>query len=314
MRVVFAGTPDFSATVLKALVEAGHGVEAVYTQPDRPAGRGRKLRPSPVKALALERGLTVLQPRNLRGESQLQRLRDLRADVMVVAAYGLILPAGVLDAPRLGCVNVHASLLPRWRGAAPIQRAILAGDSETGISIMQMDEGLDTGDVLSRDRCEIAPTDTAGTLHDRLAELGARALLRALEVMGSGCADAQPQDNSKACYAERLRKQEAHIDWLRPASYLERQVRAFLPWPVAYTTLVGPAGDELRLRVMQADLNLDVCGEAPGSVTHAGPDGIRVACGEGSLRLMRVQAPGRRPMSAEQFLNGHPIGVGTRLQ
>ena len=235
LKIVFAGTPDFSVPALDALLTSGHDVIAVYTQPDRPAGRGRKLTASPVKARALEHGIPVHQPLSLKRPEEQERLAALAPDVMVVVAYGLLLPPAVLAIPRLGCVNIHASLLPRWRGAAPIQRAILAGDAETGVTLMQMEKGLDTGPMLATVRCPIGPDDTAETLHDRLAALGAGALVPTLERLDRGEITAEPQDDTQACYAAKLDKAEAVLDWRRPAVELERQVRAFNPWPVAQT-------------------------------------------------------------------------------
>jgi methionyl-tRNA formyltransferase len=311
LRVVFAGTPEFAARALAALLDSQHEVVAVYTQPDRPAGRGRKLAPSPVKQLAEARGLPVYQPPSLRDEAALQELRRLRPDVMVVAAYGLLLPPAVLQLPRFGCLNIHASLLPRWRGAAPIQRAILAGDSETGITIMQMDEGLDTGPMLLKKRCPIRPDDTAATLHDRLAELGAEAIVEALDHIES--LQPEPQDDSQATYAAKLRKEEAIIDWSRSAAYLDRMVRAFNPWPVAQTRARGKT---LRIWAARPLDQAPPAGTAPGTVLQADKAGIDVACGEGVLRLTRLQPAGGKPMDAAAFLNGYRDWVepGSQLE
>ncbi len=301
LRVVFAGTPEFAVPTLEALLAAGHDVVAVYTQPDRPAGRGRQLRPSPVKACAVTHGLEVRQPQSLRDPAEQQALAALEADAMVVVAYGLILPPEVLAAPRLGCLNVHASLLPRWRGAAPIQRALLAGDTETGVTIMQMERGLDTGPMLAREALPIGTTDTAGDLHDALAERGARLLATTLTRLAAGDLVTERQDDAAANYAEKLSKAEAHLDWQRPAPELDRQVRGLNPWPVAETRL----GDA-PLRVWRA-VPLPGHATPPGRVVQAGSEGIDVACGEGLLRLLEVQPPGKRAMDAAAFANGRDL-------
>ena len=306
LRLLFAGTPDFAVPCLAALLDAGHEVIGVYTQPDRPAGRGRKLQMSPVKALALDRGLAVYQPESLKRDPEaVEQLRALGADLMVVVAYGLLLPVAVLEAPRLGCVNVHASLLPRWRGAAPIQRAILAGDAETGVCIMRMEAGLDTGPVYHRVATPIDPRETGGTLHDRLAELGARALVEALPGLAEGSRAPEAQDDALATYAHKLSKEEAAIDWSAPAIAIERQVRAFDPWPVAQTTLEGAT---LRIWSAEAESEGDAEGsEAPGTVVGADRTGIRVATGSGTLRLTRLQPAGKKPMSAADYLNARHL-------
>ncbi len=302
LRVVFAGTPEFSVPPLQALLDAGHELAAVYTQPDRPAGRGRKLTPSPVKRLALERGLAVFQPTNFRAESDLATLEALQADLMVVVAYGLLLPARILAAPRLGCVNIHASLLPRWRGAAPIQRALLAGDTETGVTIMEMDEGLDTGPMLYRLRCPIGPGETGGELHDRLSELGARALMEALPGIADRSLTPVQQDAAGACYARKLDKAEAEIDWARPALEIERQVRAFNPWPVAQTGYAGKV-----LRIWEARALPGAPDDSPGQVLNGGRAGIEVATGDGRLLIRRLQLPGKKALAAGDFLNAHDL-------
>jgi methionyl-tRNA formyltransferase len=300
LRIVFAGTPDFAAESLKALLQSGeHEVVAVYTQPDRPAGRGRELKASPVKELAVARKIPVLQPLNFKDSSIVAELAALEPDLMVVAAYGLILPRSVLDIPRLGCLNVHASLLPRWRGAAPIQRAILAGDRETGITIMQMEEGLDTGPMRLRMSCPISASDTAGSLHDRLALLGGEALVAALELLEEGELPAEKQDDSLATYATKLSKEEARLDWTRPAAELDRAVRAYNPVPVAFTTL----GDQ-TLRVWEARATDATTFCTPGMIIAAGREGLAVACGGGSvLCIETLQLPGGKPLSILQLLN-----------
>jgi methionyl-tRNA formyltransferase len=302
LNIVYAGTPEFAATALAALLESRHNVIAVYTQPDRPAGRGRKLTASPVKRLALEHGIDVYQPESLKETAEQEKLAALKPDLMVVAAYGLLLPAEVLDTPRLGCLNIHASLLPRWRGAAPIQRAILAGDSETGITIMQMDVGLDTGDMLYKLATPIEVDDTAQTLHDRLAELGARAIVETLDALQAGSLNAEKQDDNQANYAKKLYKDEAQIDWNKPAKEIARQVAAFNPWPVAQSK----NGDEV-LRIWNAEA-LDQQTRPPsGSVLHTDRKGIDIACGEGVLRITRLQRPGGKPQSAAEYLNAHKL-------
>ncbi len=304
-RILFAGTPEFAAIPLGALLERGYPVVAVLTQPDRPAGRGRRLTPSPVKRLARAHRLPVLQPRTLRDDAVLASLGAWDADLMVVAAYGLLLPPPVLALPRLGCINIHASLLPRWRGAAPIQRAILAGDEETGITIMQMDEGLDTGPILHAVSCPIEPGDTAATLHDRLAALGARALLEALEFMMQDRLVPRPQDERHACFAPKISKAEACLDWTLPAVDLERRVRAFDPWPVAYTTLAGRP-----LRIWRARVVGPIPPAPPGTVVTADRAGLTVATGEGGLCLLEVQPAGGRRMAVADYLNARRIRPG----
>ncbi len=305
LRVVFAGTPDFAVPSLAALLAHDARVLAVYTQPDRPAGRGRKLSASPVKRLAEDHGLRVEQPHSLRDPPAAPRLAQLRADVMVVVAYGLILPPAVLATPAHGCINVHASLLSRWRGAAPIQRALLAGDRETGVSVMHMDSGVDTGDVLATRACPIAADDTSASLHDKLAALGAELLTACLEDWVAGRIEPRPQPAEGACLAEKVARAEAAIDWARPASSIERAVRAFNPWPVAYTDLNGSL-----LRVWEASV---VAGRgSPGQVLAAGTAGIEVACGEQALRITRLQLAGKRVLGAEEFCRGVDLS-GVRL-
>ena len=307
MRIVFAGTPEFAVPALDALVTAGHDVAAVYTQPDRPAGRGRRLSPSPVKQRALALNIPVEQPESFRFADVRSRLADYAPEVMVVVAYGLILPQSVLEIPPHGCLNIHASLLPRWRGAAPIQRAIAAGDEETGVCIMRMEKGLDTGPILLESRVTIGADETAGSLHDRLSVAGASAIVAVLANLRER--KSRRQDPEHATYAHKLSKQEAAIDWGRPASEIARQVRAFNPWPVAQTLLDGEP-----LRIWTAmPLPLSAEGFAPGEVTTASVDGIDIATGKGVLRVTRLQPPGRRPMNAAEFLNGRPLAPGKRL-
>ncbi|MCB1905295.1 MAG: methionyl-tRNA formyltransferase [Gammaproteobacteria bacterium] len=303
LKIVFAGTPEFSLPPLQALLQSEHQITAVYTQPDRPAGRGRRLMPSPVKQLALTNELQVFQPLNFKREEDLLQLESLSADLMVVVAYGLILPARVLRAPRLGCINIHASLLPRWRGAAPIQRAIQAGDRQTGVTIMRMDAGLDTGPMLLVKTCPISDRDTAASVHDRLAVLGAEALLEALPGVADGSLAAQMQDESGACYAQKLDKAEALIDWTRPAIEIDRLVRAFIPWPVAQTELDGKP-----LRIWRCSVQPGIGGAAqPGCVVAADQRGIDVVTGNAVLRIHELQPPGKRVMSAAEFLNARSL-------
>lgn len=303
LSIVFAGTPDFAVPALEAIAGSRHRVLAVYTQPDRPAGRGLKLSASPVKRLAVQLGLPVLQPTTLRDPEAAGTLAALRPDVLVVVAYGLILPQAILDVPRLGCLNIHASLLPRWRGAAPIQRAILAGDAETGVTIMGMEAGLDTGPMLLREAEPIGPEESAGRLHDRLALQGARLIVAALDQLERGDARFTPQPVEGVTYAAKLDKSEAILDWALPAPDLARRVRAFDPWPVAETTLDGR-----QLRVWAArPLEAAAADAPPGTVLRAGEAGIEVACGQGLLNLDRVQLAGGKPLPAGEFVRGRSL-------
>ncbi len=306
MRIVFAGTPEFAVPSLRAAAQRNE-VVAVYTQPDRPAGRGRGLAASPVKLEAIARGIPVLQPETLRGAESQQALRELAPDLMIVVAYGLILPRAVLGIPRFGCWNVHASLLPRWRGAAPIQRAIQAGDAETGVCLMQMEAGLDTGPVLLEQRTPIAGDDTGGKLHDRLAALGAQVLADGLGLLRAGIRPVpQPQPAEGATYAHKLDKAEARLDWGQPAELLARTVRAFNPWPVAEAVVAGE-----RLRIHGAVALPLAHRAAPGTLLTAGRDGIDIACGEGALRLRVVQRDGGRAITAADWLNARrDLGIG----
>jgi methionyl-tRNA formyltransferase len=309
LRIVFAGTPEFAVPPLDALHGAGHQLVAVYTQPDRPAGRGQVLTASPVKRRALELGLTVEQPASLRSPAAVDRLRALGADLMVVVAYGLILPQDALDVPRLGGWNIHASLLPRWRGAAPIQRAILAGDAATGITIMQMEAGLDTGPMLLVRETPIGPREHAGALHDRLSLLGAEAIVAAIDAWQAGRLSPRPQPAEGATYAAKIGKQEARIDWTQPAVAIDAQVRAFNPWPVAETTWDGR---QLRIWQAEPDAAMQPARAAPGAVIEAADGRIVVATGAGALRLQQVQVAGRRAMAAAEFLKANTL-AGARL-
>lgn len=305
LDVVFMGTPEFAATVLEALIGAGHRLRMVYTQPPRPAGRGYREQRSPVHALAERHDIAVRTPPSLRDAEAQAEFAAIGADAVVVAAYGLILPRPILEAPRLGCLNVHASLLPRWRGAAPIERAILAGDQETGITIMQMDAGLDTGPMLLREAVPIRPSDTGGSLTDKLAELGARLIVAALDGVASGTVQPVLQPEEGVIYARKLDRAEAQLDWSGSAKALERQVRAFDPRPGAFFTLGGE-----RIRIFATELLASSPNLMPGIVVD---DALTVACGEGSLRPLRLQRPGRTPQETAAFLRGYPIPPGTVL-
>ncbi|MBA0172792.1 methionyl-tRNA formyltransferase [Pectobacterium versatile] len=298
LRIIFAGTPDFAARHLDALLSSGHEVVGVFTQPDRPAGRGNKLTPSPVKILAEQHSIPVFQPKSLRPEENQAMVQALDADVMVVVAYGLILPQPVLSMPRLGCINVHGSLLPLWRGAAPIQRALWAGDSETGVTIMQMDVGLDTGAMLHKISCPILPQDTSATLYDKLAELGPRGLLETLEQLADGCAVSEAQNDALATYAEKLSKEEARLNWQLSAEQLERCIRAFNPWPVSYFIV-----DEQPVKIWKAEVIAKAHASQPGTIIQADKQGIQVATADGILNIQELQPAGKKVMSAQDLLN-----------
>ncbi len=298
LRIIFAGTPDFAARHLDALLSSEHQVVGVFTQPDRPAGRGKKLMPSPVKVLAEEKGVPVFQPGSLRPQENQQLVADLQADIMVVVAYGLILPKAVLDMPRLGCINVHGSLLPRWRGAAPIQRSLWAGDDQTGVTIMQMDVGLDTGDMLHKLSCPITADDTSGSLYDKLADLGPQGLLHTLAQLAAGTANPEVQDEALVTYAEKLSKEEARVDWSLSAAQLERCIRAFNPWPMSYIVI-----DEQPVKIWQASVINTPTSAAPGTILEANRQGIQVATGEGILNLLSLQPAGKKAMGVQDLLN-----------
>ncbi|WP_454458084.1 methionyl-tRNA formyltransferase [Thauera phenylacetica] len=306
LRVAFAGTPEFAAQALDSILKAGYAVPLVLTQPDRPAGRGMKLSPSAVKQLALAHGIEVDQPEKLRTDAQRARLAACAPDVLVVAAYGLLLPPAVLALPRLGCINIHASLLPRWRGAAPIHRAIEAGDAETGITIMQMDEGLDTGPMLLRRALPIAADDTTASLHDRLAALGGECIVEALGALAGGGLAATPQPAEGVTYAAKIGRAEADIDWSRPAAEIERAMRAFDPFPGAVSTLRDTAVKCWKAQVVAGE------GE-PGRVLAVEADGIVVACGRDALRCTVLQRPGSKRLPAGEFLRGFPVSAGERF-
>ncbi|MCD6619418.1 methionyl-tRNA formyltransferase [Aeromonas jandaei] len=298
LKLIFAGTPDFAARHLAALLSSDHEVVAVYTQPDKPAGRGQKLTASPVKELALAHNLPVYQPASLRKEEAQAELAALGADLMVVVAYGLILPKAVLDTPRLGCINVHGSLLPRWRGAAPIQRSIWAGDAETGVTIMQMDVGLDTGAMIRKVTCPIAADETSASLYDKLAELGPQALVDTIDAMAAGDTTAEVQDDALANYAEKLSKEEARIDWSMEAVAIERCIRAFNPWPISWFEVA-----DQTVKVWQAAVIDSDHGQPAGTLLKADKQGIDIATGKGVLRLLTLQPPGKKAMSVTDLLN-----------
>ncbi|NMM42492.1 methionyl-tRNA formyltransferase [Pseudoalteromonas arctica] len=308
LRIIFAGTPDFAARHLQALIDSEHQIVGVYSQPDRPAGRGKKLKASEVKELALANELAVFQPASLKNDDALAKLNSLNADLMIVVAYGLLLPKAILEAPRLGCLNVHGSILPRWRGAAPIQRAIWAGDSETGVTIMQMDEGLDTGDMLHISRCPITATETSASLYTKLADLGPSALIDTITKLANGEITPQVQNDELANYAKKLSKDEANIDWSMDAAQIERNIRSFNPWPVCFTQM-----GEHTVKIYQANV-VEQQGTA-GSVLQSDKHGIVIACGTNALNITQLQPQGKKPMTVTDFLNGRADWVtpNTRL-
>jgi methionyl-tRNA formyltransferase len=308
LRLGFAGTPEFAVPALDALRTSRHTIEAVFTQPDRPAGRGQALQAGAVKRRALELGLPVHQPQSFKSAEADTLLRELKLDALVVVAYGQILSPAILALPKLGCFNIHASLLPRWRGAAPIQRALLAGDTTTGVTIMRMEAGLDTGPMLASRTLEVAPRDTAGSLHDRLAMLGAALICEALDAVAAGDAEGRPQPQQGVTYAEKINKAEALIDWTEPAGAIDRRVRAFNPRPIAETRLNGA-----QLRIWEAELlGSEGMAPPPGTVLATSTAGIDVACGRGALRLTRLQLAGRKPLAAAEFINAQPL-AGARF-
>ena len=313
LKIVFAGTPDFAASHLQALIDSEHEVIGVYTKPDSPAGRGKKLQASPVKQLAEANDLPVYQPKSLRKEPAQQELQALGADLMVVVAYGLILPKVVLDMPKHGCINVHGSILPRWRGAAPFQRAIWAGDVESGVTIMQMDVGLDTGDIICIDKCPIAADETSASLYQKIAETGPVTLVKAVNDIADGNITRTPQDEALANYAEKLSKEEALMDWQLGANQLERCVRAYNPWPMSYL-VIDDNGTARNVKVHQANVAQETTDKAPGTIVAADKKGIAVATANGQvLNITRLQPPGKKPMAAHELLNarGHWFEVGS---
>lgn len=307
LNIIFAGTPEFAAMHLQALLESEHNVIAVYSQPDRPAGRGKKLKASEVKQLALEHNIPVFQPESLKKAEALEELATLNADIMVVVAYGLILPKAALDTPKLGCLNVHGSLLPKWRGAAPIQRSIWAGDAETGVTIMQMDEGLDTGDMLLKKALPIEASDTSATLYQKLADIGPKALVETLNTLSS--LSPEKQDNAQATYAKKLSKEEAKVDWSLPASQLERNARAFNPWPMSYFVY-----EEQNIKIHECKLMSVQSEHPPGTILNIDKDGILVQTGEQALLLTKIQIPGKKALSVSDILNARKDWLTTNTQ
>lgn len=299
LRIIFAGTPEFAATHLRHLLNTQHNIVAVYTQPDRPAGRGKKLQASPVKQVAMDANLTVLQPASLKGEDEQAMLAKHNADIMIVVAYGLLLPQAVLDTPHFGCFNVHGSILPRWRGAAPIQRAIEAGDTQTGITIMQMDAGLDTGAMLHKVSCPISHTETAASLHDKLAELGPPALIHTLNLLCQNQLTPEPQDNTLATYAHKLSKQEGTINWQESSQQILQKIRAFNPFPVCHTTLSGE-----RVRIFEAILSAQTHSASPGTIISHAEHCLHIATGDGAIAVSLLQLPGKKAIPARDLLNG----------
>ena len=300
LNILFAGTPEFAAVHLKSILNTHHSVIGVYTQPDRPSGRGKKLTASPVKQLALEHGVPVFQPASLKNEEAQNELASLHADIMVVVAYGLLLPKAVLDTPKHGCINVHGSILPRWRGAAPIQRAIEAGDTTSGVTIMQMDVGLDTGDMLLKAQCDIEPNDTSAILHDKLCEIGPPALIKTLEHIANGQATPEKQNDAESNYAKKIEKDEAKINWAESASVIERKIRAFNPFPICFTTLNGE-----RIKIHSANVSNNHSSKTPGEIVHFDKNAIYVQCGENQIAIVELQLPGKKPMAVNTFINGY---------
>ena len=303
MNIIFAGTPDFAAQHLAALLQSEHNIVAVYCPPDKPAGRGKKLTACATKLLALEHNIPVEQPKNFKALESQTTLASYQADVMVVVAYGLLLPTVILETPRLGCINVHGSILPKWRGAAPIQRALEAGDPQTGVTIMQMDKGLDTGDMILTSTCDITLQDTSASLYEKLAKLGPVALLDTLAIMANGTYTREPQDNELATHAAKLDKAEAELDWQLPAAILERKIRAYIPWPVAQFTF-NESNKQHRIRVWQASVMEIEHNQALGNIISADKQGIVVATAEGALRLEVIQLPGKKALAVADILNG----------
>ncbi len=308
MKLIFAGTPDFAVPALQSLIDSKHDVLAVYTQPDRPAGRGRQLKASPIKQLAERYSLKIFQPETLRDQEEQEKIRRLQPDAMIVAAYGLIFPRSVLEIPKYGCINIHASILPRWRGAAPIQRAIQAGDTESGITIMQMSQGLDEGDILEIAKCPISADDTGGSLHDKMAALSSEALLKTLQNIESGNLKPEAQNDSLATYAKKLSKTEAQIDWSQSAKQIDRNIRAFNPFPIAFTKFKND-----RLRIWEARVSSTSIKEKPGKIVAIDKESMVVATGEGCLRILKVQQPGGKPIATKDWLNAHNIATGEKL-
>jgi len=315
MRIIFAGTPEFSVCTLQALIKAGHDVVCVYTQPDRKTGRGQKLTPPAVKQCAVKHSIPVRQPLSLKGEVEQQELKELEADVMIVVAYGLLLPQAVLDAPKFGCLNIHASLLPKWRGAAPIQRSIQNGDDKTGVCIMQMDIGLDTGDVLLRAETPILANDTSASLHDKLADIGAEALITCLADLEDYQSKALVQDHENATYAHKITKAEANIDWQQSALEIDQQIRAFKPWPISQTYLIEKTEDQnetesTRYRIWKSEPLDEPHTHNAGEIIRTDKSGIYVACGEGVIKLETLQRDGSKAMQASDLINGNKLALG----
>ncbi|RUO69643.1 methionyl-tRNA formyltransferase [Idiomarina ramblicola] len=316
MRIVFAGTPDFAAQHLQSLIAEAHQIVGVYTQPDRPAGRGKKPQPSAVKKLAIEHQLPVYQPESLKSDESQATLAELNPDIMVVVAYGLLLPQAVLDIPPQGCLNVHGSLLPRWRGAAPIQRAIWAGDSESGVCVMQMEAGLDTGPVLHEERCAISPEETSASLYHKLEDLGPKALIKVLANLDSYQSQAKPQSDSEATYARKLTKQEGKVDWTQSAAFIERCVRAFNPWPMSWCQSDNLKDQQNTIKIHAAELAQGASNKGPGTIINSTNEGIDVVTGDGILRITQAQMPGKKVQPATTLINGYSnvFSQGLELQ